>query len=44
MALSPFRGFSDVQGEVDRLFNEMVRWPVQWKARERRCEDMVPPM
>ena len=24
MALSPFRGFSDVQGEVDRLFNEMV--------------------
>ena len=24
MALSPFRGFSDVQSEVDRLFNEMV--------------------
>lgn len=24
MALSPFRGFSDMQGEVDRLFNEMV--------------------
>ena len=24
MALSPFRGFSDVQGEVDRLFNEKV--------------------
>ena len=24
MALSPFRGFSDMQSEVDRLFNEMV--------------------
>ena len=24
MTLSPFRGFSDVQSEVDRLFNEMV--------------------
>jgi HSP20 family protein len=24
MALSPFRGFSDVQSEVDCLFNEMV--------------------
>ncbi len=24
MALSPFRGFSDVQSEVDHLFNEMV--------------------
>jgi hypothetical protein len=24
MALSPFRGFSDIQSEVDRLFNEMV--------------------
>ena len=24
MALSPFRGFSDAQSEVDRLFNEMV--------------------
>jgi HSP20 family protein len=24
MALSPYRGFSDVQSEVDRLFNEMV--------------------
>jgi HSP20 family protein len=24
MALSPFRGFSDAQSEVDRLFNEMM--------------------
>ena len=24
MTLSPFRGFSDAQSEVDRLFNEMV--------------------
>src|SRR4028119_999646 len=24
MELSPFRGFSDAQSEVDRLFNEMV--------------------
>jgi HSP20 family protein len=24
MALSPFKGFSDAQSEVDRLFNEMM--------------------
>ena len=24
MALTPFRGFWDVQSEVDRLFNDMV--------------------
>ena len=31
--LSPFRGFYDVQGEVDRLFNEMVGGPSRRRGR-----------
>jgi len=32
--LSPFRGFYDVQGEVDRLFNEMVGSPSRRRGRQ----------
>jgi HSP20 family protein len=32
--LSPFRGFYDVQGEVDRLINEMVGSPSRRRGRQ----------
>jgi len=32
--LSPFRGFYDVQGEVDRLINEMVGGPSRRRGRQ----------
>jgi HSP20 family protein len=35
--LSPFRGFLDVQGEMDRMFNEMLS-SAPWRGGRQRAE------
>jgi HSP20 family protein len=44
MALSPFRGFSDVQSEVDRLFNEMVGDVFSGRRARSAARVWSPPM
>ena len=44
MALSPFRGFSDAQSEVDRLFNEMVGDLFSGRRGRSAAKVWAPPM
>jgi HSP20 family protein len=41
MSLSPFRGFWDMQSEMNRLFDEMLGGMGRWPARQQRAAQMT---